>query len=191
MKHVNRMRKTYYVFEGTTKTGKPKYYVPLKAVSDAGKQIDVLPDDFELYEDPTVGRVSIRKKAPSDIHEFELALVRAHIKSMNCDTIARVISKGKFILIYESPSTEHFDSFARNMGGLPDFAVRMMQATSQMSHAFRLKLIGKNERIFESQRYCSRGTIDDWISLHHDGPLDELCKTYLRHLGQESFYELI
>ena len=191
MKHVNRMGKTYYVFQGATKTGKPKYYVSLKAESDSGEQVEVLPDDFELFEDPTDARVSIRRKAPSDINEFELEFVRDRIETMERGMMTRVVSKGQFILIYESLNTQQFDSFAKKMDGLPSFAVRMMQTTSQMSPAFRCKLIGKKERIFEAYRYCSRGRIDDWISLHHDGPLDELCETFLRHLGQESFYELM
>ncbi|MDP1560850.1 MAG: hypothetical protein Q8M16_05595 [Pirellulaceae bacterium] len=32
----------------------------------------MLPDDFALYEDPIDARVSVRKKQPSDIYDFEL-----------------------------------------------------------------------------------------------------------------------
>ena len=44
MNHVNRKGDVYYVFQGVTKTGKPKYYVSLKTKSDAGQQIDSLPE---------------------------------------------------------------------------------------------------------------------------------------------------
>ncbi|MFY8199573.1 MAG: hypothetical protein ACOVLE_02810 [Pirellula staleyi] len=44
MKYVNRRGDAYYVFQGVTKTGKPKYYVSRKAESAAGIQIDSLPE---------------------------------------------------------------------------------------------------------------------------------------------------
>jgi hypothetical protein len=77
------------------------------------------------------------------------------------------------------------------VGGLTSRFVEAMQSSSPMSPAFRFKLIRKKERVFEAQRFCFRGGIEDWISLHHEGTLDELCQYYLKHLGKESFYELM
>ena len=189
MNYVNRKGDVYYVFQGLTKTGKPKYYVSLKAMSDAGQQIDSLPDEFELHEDPIDARVSIRKKKPSHIHDFELQFVRNRVEIEAPRVMARVKIQGRSIDIYDSQDI--FDSISNRMGELPNFAIRELQSTSQMSPAFRFKLIEKKERVFEAQRFCFRGGIDDWISLHYEGPLDELCENYLKHLGQESFYELI
>ena len=191
MKYVNRKGDVYYVFQGVTKTGKPKYYVSLKAKSDAGKQIDSLPNDFELYEDPTDARVSVRKKQHSGIHDFELEFLRGRVATEAQNVIARVVIQGRSLVIYESPNIGNFDHNSQRMGGLPNFAIREMQYTSQMSPAFRFKLIDKQERIFEAQRFCFRGSVDDWVSLHHEGPLDELCESYLKHMGKESFYELM
>ena len=191
MNYVNRKGDVYYVFQGVTKTGKPKYYVSLKAKSDAGQRIDSLPDDFELYEDPTDARVSVRKKQPSSIHDFELEFVRDRIRTETQNVVARVIIEGRSIVIYESANIGHFEFISQRMGGLPNFAIREMQSTSQMSPAFRFKLIEKRERVFEAQRFCFRGSIDDWVSLHQESPLDELCLHYLKHIGTESFYELM
>jgi hypothetical protein len=190
MAYVNRRGNVYYVFQGLTKTGKPKYYVSLKAKSDAGQQIDSLPDDFELYEDPTDARVSVRKKQPSDIHDFELEFVRDRVSAVQ-NLIARVVIQGRSLVIYESSDFGHFDSMSKQMGVLAKFAKQQMQSACHMSPAFRFKLVRKEERIFEAERFCFRGAIDDWISLHHKGPLDELCQSYLKHLGKESFYELM
>ena len=77
------------------------------------------------------------------------------------------------------------------VGGLTSRFVEAMQSYNPMSPAFRFKLIRKKERVFEAQRFCFRGGIEDWISLHHEGTLDELCQYYLKHLGKESFYELM
>ena len=47
----------------------------------------------------------------------------------------------------------------------------------------------EQRRIFTAQRYCFRGAIDDWIDIGY-GPLTQLVKQYVPHLGQESYFEL-
>ena len=191
MKYVNRRGDAYYVFQGVTKTGKPKYYVSRKAESAAGIQIDLLPDDFELFESPIDARVIIRKRVLSDIYDNELNFVQERANSMARNVRARVVSNGRCIVIYESVRAEEFQSMASVVGGLTSRFVEAMQSYNPMSPAFRFKLIRKKERVFEAQRFCFRGGIEDWISLHHEGTLDELCQYYLKHLGKESFYELM
>ena len=191
MNYVNRKGDTYYVFQGVTKTGKPKYYVSLKAESTAGVRIDVLPEDFELYEAPMDARVSIRKKLPSDILDNELHFVRERIELMVTSVKTRVNREGRSIIVYESAGADEVKSMADVFGGMTPRFLEVMQSYSPMSPALRFKLIRKQDRIFEAQRFCFRGFIDDWISLHHAGPLDELCQAYLKHLGQESFFELM
>lgn len=191
MKHVNRRGEVYYVFQGVTKTGKPKYYVSRKAESQAGEPIDSLPDDFELFESPVDARVSIRKKVPSDIYDNELQFVQERIKLTVKNVKALVVREGRSIVVYESAGADEYKSMASAFGGLTSRFVEAMQASCPMSPAFRFKLVRKKERMFEAQRFCFRGGIEDWISLHHEGALDELCQYYLKHLGKESFYELM
>ena len=55
----------------------------------------------------------------------------------------------------------------------------------------RFTLVNAKERTFSAERYCFRGSVDDWIDLNYSAdPPPKLIRTYLRHLGQESFYEL-
>ncbi len=191
MKHINRRGDVYYLFQGVTKTGKPKYYVSLKAESSAGVRIDSLPADFELFESPIDSRVSIRKWIPSEIFGNELHFVQERTNAMVQQVKTRVVCEGRSIVIYESASPGDFKSMATAFGGLTSRFVEAMQASSPMSPAFRFKLIVKKERVFTAQRFCFRGGIEDWISLHHEGTLDDLCQYYLKHLGKESFYELM
>lgn len=51
-------------------------------------------------------------------------------------------------------------------------------------------LVDKKQRLFETQRYCFLGAIDDWIMIGTVGELPELVKTYVQHLGEESYFEL-
>jgi hypothetical protein len=120
-----------------------------------------------------------------------LEFVRDRVGAEAPKVMARVIIKGRSIVIYESPKIRHFDTILKNMGGLPNFMIRELQSTGPMSPAFRFKLIDKHERRFEALRFCFRGSVDDWFSLHDVGSLDELCQRYLKHMGKESFYELM
>jgi hypothetical protein len=47
----------------------------------------------------------------------------------------------------------------------------------------------EHRRTFTAQRYCFIGSIDDWIDIGH-GRLTKLVKRYVKHLGQESYFEL-
>jgi hypothetical protein len=46
-------------------------------------------------------------------------------------------------------------------------------------------------REFGVERWCFRGSVDDWMMLDSGRDLKALVKKYGAHLGQESFYELI
>ncbi|BAZ02953.1 hypothetical protein NIES37_69660 (plasmid) [Tolypothrix tenuis PCC 7101] len=58
------------------------------------------------------------------------------------------------------------------------------------SPMLRFILIDEQKRRFITQRYCFLGRIDDWIDIGNQSTLQELVKNYVKHLGQESFFEL-
>lgn len=47
--HTNRKGITYYLHQGTTRTGKPKYFFAQRADGDL---VEVLPVGYEIYENP-------------------------------------------------------------------------------------------------------------------------------------------
>ena len=51
-------------------------------------------------------------------------------------------------------------------------------------------LTDKANRLFETQRYSFLGAIDDWISIGYRRTLRRLVGTYVKHLGEDSFYDL-
>jgi hypothetical protein len=61
------------------------------------------------------------------------------------------------------------------------------------SPVFRFTLVDPQERLSIAERFCFRGSIDDWMHLAGGGPdpLERLAKRYVKHLGKESFYELM
>ena len=58
------------------------------------------------------------------------------------------------------------------------------------SPMMRFILVDRENRKFVAQRYCFRGAIDDWIDISSRDSLENLSGKYLKHLGQDSFYEL-
>jgi hypothetical protein len=58
----------------------------------------------------------------------------------------------------------------------------------------RFTLADEQDRTFRVQRWCIRGSIDDWINLwmsRGEGKLHDLVRKFCPHIGQESFYELM
>lgn len=53
----------------------------------------------------------------------------------------------------------------------------------------RFGLVDKQDRLFQPQRYCYRGSIDDWIDIDAADQLEPLIAKYVKHIGQESMFE--
>jgi hypothetical protein len=54
----------------------------------------------------------------------------------------------------------------------------------------RFVLDDAKQRRFVCERYCFLGSIDDWIFIGGSEPLADLVRTFMPHLGAESFFEL-
>lgn len=55
----------------------------------------------------------------------------------------------------------------------------------------RFVLVDRDKRLFSAERYCFRGSADDWIAISPDGAtLPAHLKKFTRHLGKESFFDL-
>jgi len=61
----------------------------------------------------------------------------------------------------------------------------------QFEKLLRFTLIDEQHRLFSAERWCFRGSIDDWIHVGlRPGSLETLITSLAPHLGQESFFEL-
>jgi hypothetical protein len=66
----------------------------------------------------------------------------------------------------------------------------LVRTATTFSALFRFILEDAEQRLFTLERYCFKGSIDDWMYIAGPDQLESLAKEYLRHLGQESFFEL-
>ena len=187
--HVNAKGKTYYLHQGTTKTGKPKYYFSMKR---EGQLAESIPEDFEIYENPNA-QVFLRRIPPKIITDEERQLVEDGMRKYASVQDYKIDVKGKAIIVYTADQS--VDTLVDLFKDLhPDPAANPQLMTTlrgviQYSPMLTFILDDKEQRLFTAQRYCFRGSIDDWIDIDH-GKLAQLVRTYVKHLGNESYFEL-
>jgi hypothetical protein len=188
--HTNAKDKTYYLHQGTTKTGKPKYYFSMKS---EGTLADDIPEGFEIYENPNA-QVFLRRIPPKIITDEEIAIVEAGMRQYTDVEDFKIDVKGNAIFVYTA--VQDMDALMAIFQDSPTFQdekVRIMKALHQgiqYTSDMQFVLVDETKRTFATQRYCYLGSIDDWIPIGRSDKLPSLVKQYVKHLGKESFVTL-
>jgi hypothetical protein len=191
--YTNRKGVTYYLCQGVTKTGKPRYYF---AREPQGDPVEQIPEGYTISESVNAV-VSLVKARPAQILPEEIAAVesavRRHPKSRNY----RVGVKQNRIEVYErrGPDVEELVPVIRGMGvtmpGLAEVLQARLDSNAQFAPEMRFILVDAQERTFRAQRMCYRGSVDGFIDLHLDwGSIDELARRLIPTLGTDEFFEL-
>ncbi len=195
VEYRNRKGEVYYLHTGRTKTGKITYHFSRKLKTSA---VDEIPSGHEIYEHPEQGQVFLRSARPSAIGRFERDLVadavrdQAHLEHFVVDV------QDDHLIIY-LPDTDGreldrlIDQLAtwRMDDQLRSAARTKMIMHSRYSPMLRFTLHDPEERLFCLERWCFRSSVDGWYFLAGPAPLTTLLKMFLRHLGKESFFELV
>jgi hypothetical protein len=186
---TNRKGQTYYLHQGVTKSGKPRWYTSTDA---AGELAAEMPEGYEFYERPENAQVFFRKIPRTAITDAELNLVRQLACSKARTRYTIVDAESKAIILYAADSddvdarVELMSSFGANSAKICQF----MERHQHYDPVLRFKLIDAQSRVFYAERWCFRGSIDDWFPLAH-GPLEKLANEFIPHVGAESFFELM
>lgn len=194
IQYVNRRGERYYLLQGVTKTGKPKYYMSRK---NAGTPAECVPKDYEIYEEPERGLVSVRKIRPTRVLPQEREQLATWTRELAGIEHFRVEVEDDSLVIY-TPTTdpaEAADALDRIMGVVVPGATEANREWIG-SHAtylpmLRFALLEEDGRLFSAERWCFLGGINDWFPLMHGKPLQWLAKKYLPHLNRDSFFELM
>jgi hypothetical protein len=190
IEYVNRMGDRYFLYEGKTPTGKPKYYMSRKP---GGAAVDAVPEGFEIYESPENGIVTLRRIKPSPILATERDNLARWTRDFGETDYAIVAVEGKSLVVY-TPGTdpaEQVESWARLLGPSVERHRDYVARNSRYCAMFRFSLKDSHERLFRLERWCFRGGIDGWIHLDSGHPLEQLARKYLPHLNKESFFDLM
>lgn len=199
IQYTNRIGKTYYLREGKTKTGKPRYFFSGQK-NGKGETVDYIPEGYEVYEHPANAQVFLRKKRPQLIAAREKELVEKQTETLKRSQRYRVDCQDEYITIYESNTDIGIfrdifknvleDNPARSGVDFDEAMTTFVNAADRHYTAMlRFQLVDKEQRIFTAERFCFRGAIDDWIYL--DGPdnLDDLVKKWIKILGTDKFFD--
>lgn len=189
IEHINRKGKTYYLHQGKTKTGKPKYFFSLKS---EGTPVDQIPKGYEIYENPNT-QVFLRKIPPQIVTPEEVDIVQAGVKRYAKIEHCIVDVKGKHIVVYLCDQNVDALMEIASMGLGGDTAKMQETLLRSVTYSPMMQFVLEDEktREFGAERWCFRGSVDDWIRLDSGCDLKALVKKYVPHLGQKSFYELI
>jgi hypothetical protein len=126
-----------------------------------GTLAEAIPAGYEVHEKPSA-QVFLRKAVPRLVSEEEVALVEQAARRYGGFHYL-IDVKGKDIVVHE--------------GQMP---------------VMRFTLVDEKTRTFTAARWCFKGSIDDWWPLMGArGELTTLVAKYCRHLGLESFFELM
>ena len=184
--YTTRRGKTYYLHTGPKRGGGIQYFV---STDPEGPVCDAVPEGSEIYETPN-GRVYLRKKKPALIESAELALVEKELEKLQTSKhcyLAEV--SGKDIIVHEGDTgIERLREINVRFSarGLEEWAAR----NANYMPVMRFVLVDAVRRVFAPERYCFRGSVEDWVSIGEPGPLGKLASRYLKHLGKDSIYEL-
>ena len=190
--NVNRRGKIHYLHIGKTKTGKDKYYFSLKSSGTLAKTI---PDGYEIYENPNA-QVFLRITQPKLITDIEKAMIDKGMKKYSKVKDYQIDIKKEIITVYLADQDS--DELSNILESLARFHKptesidKIVNESLTFSPMLRFILVDeeKENREFIAERYCFKGSIDDWIEIGGPDSLEKLVKKFVKHLGQDSFYEL-
>jgi hypothetical protein len=188
VEYTNKKGKTYYLHQGMTKNQKVRFYFSRKT---EGNLVDAMPDGYEVYENPN-GGVYIRKARSRVISDDELAAVENEVRRFSHLRYCKVDVKKGIISIYTpKQNVDRLLDIIRSFSGADSVDVqRTIGQLVTYSPELRFVLVDKEKRLFQTQRYCYRGSIDDWISIGESGKMEDVVGRYVKYLETEAFFGL-
>lgn len=184
--YTNRKGVTYFLRAHETKTGKTRYTF---AKAPGVKTVDGLPDGYEVRENVN-GQVSVAKASPRLVTEAEEAGLRAIVAELSAD--CRVEVKGRTFTVFESTTDlGAIGALLQTMSPGMDVSAALDRIGGRVRYepVLRFELVDGDARLFEASRMMHIGDAD-WWSLA-EGPLLEVARDLVPHIGHESFYELL
>jgi hypothetical protein len=183
--HTSRTGKAYYLHTGPKQGGGIQHFV---STDPTGPLANRLPEGFEIYETVN-GQVYLRRKKAPVIREEECACLCRLLPASRGRHRYKIELRDNALVIHESVS--HSDW----LGELaPHWSVRQREDNAErFAHyqaVMRFILVDPDQRLFAPERYCFRVSVDDWIPIGPNAPLQQLAARFFKHLGQESIYDL-
>ncbi|MCD6204152.1 MAG: hypothetical protein J7L22_00645 [Candidatus Marinimicrobia bacterium] len=188
--YTNRKKVTYYLYQKPTKKGKVRYFFSQK--QSAGNPVNRLPEGYEVYENPNAV-VFLRKKQTPVITRDEITLIEQGVRE-HCQLPRYIIDVKKNVIRVFIPDQDVdglIKLFSKNFLLPKSEIMNSLENVLTYSPVMQFVLVDKDERLFQAERYCYRGSIDDWIPIGLPNSLSKLAEKYLRHINKDSYFELM
>ena len=194
--YTNRKGYTYYLCQGLTKKGNPRYFFS-RTLKDT--VLEEIPQGYEIRESVN-GNVSLAKIRPVELLDSEIRAVQEALNAHPKARLYRKDVKPRQITIYESLGADigHLSKPLKRLLGSEAQTQDLMQqiqeeeyTRAQFSPVMRFTLTDDEHRFFVAERMCYRGSVEDWIEIEIDKTIDELCARLISKLGTEGFFDLI
>src|SRR2546428_12479248 len=158
--HTNAKGKTYYLHQGTTKTGKPKYHFSMQS---EGTPAESIPVGFEIYENPNA-QVFLRRMPPKLITDEERRVVEDGMRKYAEVQDYKIDVKGNAIVVYTADQDrETLADVFKDRYSTPETHTQLMTLLRQGIHyspMLQFLLEDDKRRTFTAQRYCFIGSLD-------------------------------
>lgn len=175
---------------GKTRSGKPNYYMA-KSKRAKGVPVEEIPEGFEIHEDPATSKVFVRRIVKPTTTKSEQHFVEKEIRQKTNLKFFLVEQEGDALVIYVSSYEGELDSSSRLNEVFGPKALEYMASRATYSKHLQFILRDETQRLFSVERWCWRGSIENWIGLAGPAPLAQHAERYLPHLGMESFFEMM
>ena len=194
----NRRGDTYYLQEGKTPTGKPRYYAGKELT---GTPLAALPQGHEFYERPDSAQVIVRKMQSSPITELERQQAERTVARATGIEQCVVAIEGSALVVYAPVEVRReADKILKVLGEkLSGFGIEAARADAfrerhmldaRYSKLLRFELIDAASRTYRAERWGYQGWTE-WTRMPGDGPLAQLIESHSKHLGENSLPILI
>src|SRR5262249_35269297 len=144
---------------------------------------------------PESGQVVLRKTKPSCIGSAERETVVNAVRLDAGLQYFRVDVEGDGLVVYiPSQDEQEVERMLEDFDVSPfrrETVKRSMLERSDLCKMLRFTLEDAKARLFQIERWCFRGSIDNWYYLEGGKPLSYLVRKYAKHLGKESFFDLL
>ena len=192
--YTNRKGQTYTLYQGRTKTGKPRYYFAREGHGQ-GEPVTAVPPGYTISESVN-GVVSLVKDRPPLIQPEEVKAVEIAVQQHPEARRYRVAAKHDRIEVYENASPDFNELFGKlqPLLALSSMDKAALQAKEERfaryAPVLRFILLDPASRLFGAERMCCLGNIDGWLRLGKAGSVVALAQVLIPTLGTEEFYDL-
>ena len=185
--HTNRKGDTYHLMRRKGKSIRTQYVFSKKDLH--GEAVDSIPDGYEVFEHPN-GQVFLRRQIISEVPDADYQVIEQYMRDHFRDELYILERKRREVVIhFADEQLEHLLNMVTAFGAQARLE-KLRRELLRYSPMMRISYDSKSAA-YTLERYCFLGGIDDWVLLDGSVSIKKLVEKYCKHLGKDSFFDLV